>query len=214
MLSALLLFLYNRYEDEKSGEEAAFALTEVKEAIAEVEETEAEPETISENDLNPEMTVREIGGYDYIGFISVPSVEIELPVMSEWDYTRLKLAPCRYYGSAKTDDLVIAGHNTNGHFSRLKKLELGAEVIFTDMDDEEITYIVEKIEVLAPDEVDKVVNSDYDLELYTCTYSARARHTVFCNRAEEESGTAHEGAETGAFGRSGAAAGSARKESE
>lgn len=193
ILSALLLFLYNSYESERAGAEAEQTLAEVKLLIEETpEEPSEEPETrseeisVSDNEVNPEMKTLEIGGYDYIGYITIPDADIELPVMSEWDYSRLKLAPCRYFGSVKTDDLVIAGHNTNGHFSRLKKLELGAKVLFTSMDEEEIVYSVEKIEILYPDEVDKVVNSDYDLVLYTCTYSAKARHTIFCNRAEED----------------------------
>ena len=40
--------------------------------------------------LDPNMPTVEIDGY-----LSVPSVGLELPVMAEWDYDRLKTAPCR-----------------------------------------------------------------------------------------------------------------------
>ena len=41
------------------------------------------------------------------------------------------------------------------------------------------------IDTLAPDEVEAVQNSGYDLVLYTCTYGGKTRVTVFCNRQED-----------------------------
>jgi sugar phosphate isomerase/epimerase len=80
------------------------------------------------------MTVKEINGYDYIGYLSVPVLELELPVMSEWDYQRLRRAPCRQFGSTKTDDLVIAAHNYPAHFGRFSQLHSGDLLTFTDLD--------------------------------------------------------------------------------
>ena len=45
------------------------------------------------------------------------------------------------------------------------------------------TYCVEKLETLSPDAVDAVLNSGYDLVLYTCTKGGKTRVTVFCDRA-------------------------------
>ena len=45
------------------------------------------------------------------------------------------------------------------------------------------TYCVEKLETLSPDAVDAVLNSGYDLVLYTCTKGGRTRVIVFCDRA-------------------------------
>ena len=36
-----------------------------------------------------------IDGYDYIGYVEAPVLGLKLPVMAEWDYDRLKIAPCR-----------------------------------------------------------------------------------------------------------------------
>ena len=44
------------------------------------------------------------------------------------------------------------------------------------------TYCVEKLETLSPDAIDTVLNSGYDLVLYTCTKGGQTRVTVFCNR--------------------------------
>ena len=112
--------------------------------------------------------------------------ELKLPVMSKWDYTRLQIAPCRQFGSSRTDDLVIAAHNYRNHFGRLKELAVGDSVAFTDMEGIVNTYRVEKVETLQPTEVAAVQNSGHDLVLYTCTKGGKTRVTVFCDRAEEK----------------------------
>lgn len=49
---------------------------------------------------NMEMSVETIDGIDFIGVLRIPTLELELPVISEWNYPNLKSAPCRYSGSA------------------------------------------------------------------------------------------------------------------
>ena len=129
-----------------------------------------------------EMTVKEIDGQEYIGYLSIPVLELELPVISEWDYDRLKIAPCRQYGSTKTDDLVIAAHNYASHFGRLAQLRTGDLLTFTDMDAETILYGVVTVDILEPTAVDTVKDSEFDLVLYTCTYGGENRVAVFCDR--------------------------------
>lgn len=63
------------------------------------------------------VTYYNSNGYEYIGYLSIPSIGLALPVMKQWSYAGLKIAPGRYSGSLYTDDLVIAGHNYNRHFS-------------------------------------------------------------------------------------------------
>ena len=117
-----------------------------------------------------------------MGYIEIPTLGLKLPVMAQWDYDRLKIAPCRQFGSSRTDDLVIAAHNYESHFGRLKELVKGDTVTFTDMEGIINTYSVEKIETLKPESVDAVENSGYDLVLYTCTLGGKTRVTAFCNR--------------------------------
>ena len=196
MLSALLLFLYNGYEERRAGQEAELLLDDIQSAIAEetgptMQPTEVEID-ITENaepteTLPAEMPVVMIDGYEYIGYVSIPDLELELPVMAEWDYNRLKIAPCRHFGSSRTDDLVIAAHNYKTHFGSLSSLEIGAEVIFTDMDGIVNRYtLMKEPEILAPDTVDAVQNSGYDLVLYTCTPGGATRVVAFCDRVTKE----------------------------
>ena len=192
ILSALSLFFYNQNEDAQAGQEAENLLSQVQAVIPEIgtepstvpDET-TPSETVPEETIDPEMPVVEIDGYGYVGYLSIPDLELELPVMSEWDYDRLRVAPCRQFGSSRTDDLVIAAHNYKNHFGRLSQLESGDAIAFTDMDGIENKYEVILIDTLAPDEVEAVQNSGYDLVLYTCTYGGKTRVTVFCNRMDE-----------------------------
>ena len=193
ILSALLLLFHNRREDARAGQQAESALASVEAAIvtrpAETaaqtapEETETLP---TQPPLDPEMPTVVVNGYAYVGYLELPTLELKLPVMSKWDYTRLQIAPCRQFGSSRTDDLVIAAHNYQNHFGRLKELSVGDTVTFTDMEGIVNTYRVERVETLQPTEVDAVQNSGHDLVLYTCTKGGKTRVTVFCDRAEEK----------------------------
>ena len=189
ILSALLLLLYNRHEAALAGKEAEILLSDVEAAIGGQTSsggpTDTTEETETEPTLPPELPVVHLNGYDYVGYVEIPALELKLPVMATWDYDLLQVAPCRQFGSSRTDDLVIAAHNYVTHFGYLKKLIPGDTVVFTDMDGIVNTYAVEKTETLDPTSVDAVKNSGCDLVLYTCTIGGKTRVCVFCNRVPE-----------------------------
>lgn len=192
LIAALLLFLHNEREDALAGEAAGTALSAIQEAIDEksippmldlpgedTEETEATEETIPEP---TELTVVNIDGHDYIGYISIPNFELELPVMADWSMEKLQIAPCLQYGSPLTDDAVIAGHNYKQHFRALHEIEKGEYLTFTDMTGYTIAYNVVDVKTIDPRSVYEVINSEYDLTLYTCTNGGASRVIVSCNR--------------------------------
>lgn len=188
IISALLLFFYNRYEDYSAGREAEILLEDLVSAIEATDSTANPTETegmTEEETLPAALPEVEIDGYAYVGYVSIPALELELPVMSEWDYSRLKIAPCRQFGSSRTDDLVIAAHNYTKHFGKLTIVEVGTDVFFTDMDGIENHYTVQRVSTLAPEDVDAVLNSGYDLVLYTCTLGGATRVVAFCERTEK-----------------------------
>lgn len=128
------------------------------------------------------MTVSEIDGYGYIGFVTIPALELELPVMADWSYPQLRLAPCRYTGGTYSDDLVIMAHNYRKHFARLSELRAGDTVIFTDMDAVITEYQVAAMDVLSSNAIEEMTAGNYDLTLFTCTYGGENRVTLRCNR--------------------------------
>lgn len=180
VLAALSLLLWNRQEDRKAGDSVEKLLPLVSEQMKKAADDGTYPDP-----YDSAMTEAEIDGYAYVGVLAIPTIGLEFPVMSGWDYSRLKVAPCRYSGSTKTDDLVIAAHNYRRHFGSLSKLSEGDEVYFTDMDGVLSVYEVVTVEVLTPDEVEEMTAGEYDLTLFTCTYGGRSRTTVRCERVPE-----------------------------
>ena len=183
LLAALGLYGYNRWEDAQAGAEAQTVVQDLQEKVVEQTQSAASAPAIDYSSLDPELPVVELDGYEYVGYVSIPAIGIDLPVMSEWSYPRLKIAPCRQFGSSRTDDLVIAAHNYESHFGKLTSLTAGDSVTFTDMDGIVNEHVVNKVEVLDPHSVEEVEHSGYALVLYTCTYGGKTRVTVFCDRA-------------------------------
>lgn len=190
LISALLLFLSNKREEMRAESAVEEILPKVIYTIRHpsadpIRDPIRDPEVSSIADpFDPTMKEVEIDGYFYIGYLTVPSLELELPVMASWDMERMKLAPCRYFGSTKSDDLVIAGHNYARHFKRLEKLTVGDLIQFTDMNGEVTVYQVYEMETLPPTAVEEMVAGEAALTLFTCTYSGQARITIRCERFE------------------------------
>jgi len=136
--------------------------------------------------LNPnmDMPVMTIDGEDYIGLLEIPALDLKLPVMNEWNYARLKKAPCRYTGTAYQNNFVISAHNYESHFGRLKELPEGSRVAFTDADGNRFLYEVILIETLMPTDVDEMKSGEFDLTLFTCTVGGKQRVTVRCDRLD------------------------------
>ena len=184
LLAALALYVYNALDSRRAGQAADALLDGVQaqiEARTESAAGEAPEAEAAEATPVPEMPVIELDGNEYIGYISVPSQGIELPVMSDWSYDRLKIAPCRQFGSLAESNLVIAGHNYKNHFARLRSLKPGDAVTFIDMNGVTHAFSVAAVEILAPESVEDVQNSGYPLTLYTCTTGAKSRVVVFCS---------------------------------
>lgn len=130
---------------------------------------------------NMEMPVVEIAGYKYIGEIEIPSEKLRLPVLSRYNkHSDLDIAPARYSGSAYTDDMIIAGHNYRSHFARIGRLHVGDKIIFTDNNSISFEYEVKEIEIIDGNDIEHLMEGEWDLTLFTCTLSRVNRITIRC----------------------------------
>lgn len=184
MLAGLCLFLWNRREAEEAANRASAVLSKIKSAVEAGVIAPENSEGQAEEEAGANLSAVVVDGYEYAGYVSIPALELELPVMAQWSYPRLKIAPCRYFGSPQENNLVIAAHNYPEHFGRLKNLEQGAEVSFTDMDGKVWRYAVAAVDVLGPEAVEEMTEAGYALTLFTCTYGGANRVTVRCALAE------------------------------
>ena len=178
ILSAIGFVAYNRWEDMNAKDVAQDFLEDVQSII-----NEEQSEQPLLNDTK--MATVEVDGYDCIGILSVPVLDLELPVLTDWSYAKLKKAPCHYYGSYYEKDFVIAAHNYKSHFGRLSKLQAGDIVVFTDVSGTVHYYEVVILETLPKNATKEMITSGFDLSLYTCTPGGSNRVTVRCNAAQD-----------------------------
>lgn len=187
--AALALAAYNVIDAQRAARSAAQALEALSQTTA---VSATDPEQASADDApaylaDPEMPMPTVSfdGNDYIGRVDIPSLGLSLPVISEWSYPRLKIAPCRYTGSAYLDNLIIAAHNYSSHFGNLNRLNTGDTVTFTDVDGNQFTYAVSLIEDLPGTAIEEMQAGEWDLTLFTCTLGGRSRVTVRCERTAD-----------------------------
>lgn len=202
--SALLLLFRNNAEDHTAGQEAERLLVDVQSAIA-VRTTTATPretdvpvsypaqsgadvpaetDAPAQSDVPEEMPIVNLDGERYIGILDIPKLNLSLPIMADWNETRLRRTPCRQFGSLTEENLVIAGHNYRAHFARLRSMQPGDTVTFLDMNGVTHSFHVNHVEILPEDAVEAVQNSGYPLTLYTCTTGAEERVVVFCEHSK------------------------------
>ncbi len=99
------LIFRNHSEDQAAGAQSDVALVEIKEVIAAEPKSTPAPTATPEPGVRvvvlptatpvPEMPTMDIDGRDYIGYLEMPTIGISLPVMSDWSYPLLRIAPCR-----------------------------------------------------------------------------------------------------------------------
>lgn len=196
---ALILTGYNIFRTKSAESSARKALLALKEFVPASDHSYGDGDNsllqIRDKDeieipdyvLNPEMNMpeAEIDGWAYIGYLEICDLAAELPVITEWSYSGLNVAPCRYSGSAYTNNLVLAAHNYESHFGKLNELSPGSMIIFTDIDGNNFFYEVSLIETLLPTDVEEMTSGEWDLTLFTCTLGGASRVTVRCEQVYE-----------------------------
>ena len=118
---AVGLMIMNQQEDMQAQVQSQQMLELIHQEIEEVrknqENAPSEPdplentpvELLTEADLA--MTEKVIKGHAYIGYLSMPDLQMQLPVMAHYTNQKLQIAPCKYSGSLRGKDLVIMAHS-------------------------------------------------------------------------------------------------------
>lgn len=175
IVSAASLVAYN-YQDARTAEATAQRVLQQVEAQIPKEPLEtAAPGKV--------VAVAVENGRSSLGVLEIPALDLTLPVLSDWSYSNLKLAPCRYWGSISESDLILAAHNYPGHFGELETLQIGDVVTFTDVDKVTYSYRVCSLETINGYDVNAMTSGGWDLTLFTCTTGGQQRVTVRCKLA-------------------------------
>ena len=125
------------------------------------------------------MPIRTLAGYDLIGILRVPSQGLELPILNDWSYSLLNIAPCRYSGSLEQNNLILLGHNFRSHLASLAHVKPGDTVEFVDIHGTVHRFLVDIVATIRGTDVE-ALESDHPLILFTCTQDSAHRIVVRC----------------------------------
>ena len=192
IFASLGLHLMQEQRDSMAGQNAQILMeqlalsknTPIVPTESDLPEPEA-PESSEAPEMNSSvMPEKEYMGYAMIGSLRVPSVGIELPILSSWDYDLLNVTACRYSGSIATGDLILLGHNYKSHLGPLRNVQIGDLLEFESVNGVTYRYVVAQVEQLHKSEGERL-SADYALSVFTCTLGGNHRIVVRCNPAEE-----------------------------
>ena len=177
------LLIFNQREADRAEAVSQELLPAVSEAIAQQQPQEPQPTLpLPTEPAAPRMKAVEVDGHLCVGYLSIPRLKLELPVLAECTDANLKISPCLFTGTTMEDDLTIAGHNYRRHFGPIRRLKPGNDVIFVDMDGNVIHYHVAAVDAVPPTAVEEVTSGQFDLALITCTYGGKTRLVIYCDR--------------------------------
>ncbi len=185
LLGAAGLLVHNMNEDASAADAAHNVMTVLAEEIEKREHESAdlpktESEVIERRKEEQEEQSLTIDGNVYMGYLDIPSLNITLPIMNNWSYDGLRIAPCRYSGTLRDGNLVICAHNYTSHFGRLDELKTGDEIFIIDINGKAEKYTVADSQELEPARIEDMTSSDFELTLFTCTYTGMTRYAVRC----------------------------------
>lgn len=174
--------LYIRYTQQaiEASMQAQELLQELK---TDIKERQLSPVvTEAPKDQMPQTTLQGLG---LIGILQAKEANIQLPVLDTFSEANMAKSPCRYAGTLADGDLVLIGHNYQGHLADLNLLEEGDSLEFIDVDGSTHLFEVAATTVLQPTQVEELLNSGYPLAVVTCTPGGRTRFVVYCNTIDD-----------------------------
>ena len=118
-------------------------------------------------DYEAQMNVSDSG---IIAYISIPKISVNLPVYRGTDEAVLQVAIGHMEGSS----LPVGGESTHAVLSSHRGLPSAR--LFTDLDQ------LAEVDTLASGAVEEMLDSTWELTLFTCTYDGYRRISVRCRR--------------------------------
>ena len=123
--------------------------------------------------------------YNIVGSVSIPSINVNYPILSETTDKLLKVSVCKFWGSNPNEvgNLCIAGHNYRNKkfFSKVPNLKVGDIVEVTDLSNNKLKYKIYDKYTVKPDDVSctsQLTNGKKIVTLITCTNDSKKRVVV------------------------------------
>lgn len=157
------------------------------EDLADMQETKTTiPVTVEETAI-PAMEEKKIGGYGVIGTLTIPKIDLEKKILEKSDEKSLKLGIAKICGPNinQEGNFCIVGHNYQSSFGKLKRLEIGDTFLLTDPAGRSVTYVIDRIEKVSPQNTECLTQNtkgDREATLITCTLRCFAKASNQRNR--------------------------------
>lgn len=166
----------NIYEDKNQE-----VVNELKKYLSNVQ-NEGTLENITDNSRN--KFDLQFEGFNVIGIIKIPKIELEYPILEQTSNTTMKISISRFWGKEVNGygNLSLAGHNNydGTMFGKNKKLQIGDKVELTDLTGKTIEYEIKDIFKTDPNDTSVLVTEDENVRevtLITCS-SGRAERLI------------------------------------
>ncbi len=134
-----------------------------------------EIEKNSKNDKEKKKVELTYKGYNVIGLIEIPEIDLEYPIIDRTTKITMATSISRFSGGEVNEygNISLAGHNnySGTMFGKNKKLKLKDKVLLTDLTGNTIEYEIYKIFVTNPDDVSILESKDKtirEVTLITC----------------------------------------------
>lgn len=123
--------------------------------------------------------------YEMVGSISIPSINVDYPILSKTTDSLLKVSVCKFWGSNpnQVGNLCIAGHNYRNKrfFSKVPTLSVGDIIEITDLNKKTLKYSVYDKYTVDPEDTSctsQITNGKKIVTLITCTNDSKQRVIV------------------------------------
>lgn len=159
------LIIYNYIVSEQNDNKLAEVVTEIEEQFSNNANT---------NSIEPAKV--QYNGYDVVGIIEIPSINIKYPIINKTNDTTMKYSITKFSGGEinSIGNFTVAGHNNlNGTmFGKVKRLKVGDQIKMTDLYNNTVTYEIFDIYSVDPNDVsclNAVDENTKEITLITCT---------------------------------------------
>lgn len=160
------LIIYNYVVSEKNDNNLAKVVTEIEQQFSN--------NTGNTNSVEPVKV--QYNGFDVVGIIEIPSINIKYPIINKTNDTTMKYSITKFSGGEinSIGNFTVAGHNNlNGTmFGKVKRLKIGDQIKLTDLYNNTVTYEIFDIYSVDPNDVsclESVEENTREVTLITCT---------------------------------------------
>ncbi len=133
-----------------------------------------------------------IAGYKVLGQIIIKDLNVEQYILNLAEDDALKNGVVKLYGSSLNSigNMCIAGHNHEGVFKDIGKLNVGNKIILKDISNVEHEYKVTSVKTVEPDDLECLLqnNERVEITLITCSEDSTSRVIVKAEKVTKDNG--------------------------